>query len=96
MRITDLDKIEETLNPKNYIELFVSENGLVVGQPFKISISKRQWFCFREDLSLDIVGDDWYMRGCLDFQSILIRLLMGELHITDRLGQMKRSNYHEH
>lgn len=87
MRITDLDKIEETLRPKNYVALFARENGLVVGQPFKISISNRQWFCFREDLSLDIVGDDEYMRGCLDFQSILIRLLMGELLITDRLGQ---------
>lgn len=83
--MTDLDTIEESLSPKNYVELFARENGLVVGQPFKIS--NRQWFCFREDLSLDIVGDDDYIRGCLDFQSILIRLLMGKLLITDRLGQ---------
>lgn len=82
-----LDEVEETLRPKNYIELFASENGLVVGQPFKISITKRQWFCFRDDFSLDIVENDAYMRQSINFSSILLRLLAGEIFITDRIGQ---------
>ena len=70
--------------PKNYIALFVNENDLSKGQAFKISTSKKLWFYFKEVFSLDIEGNDEYMRMCLDFQSILLGLLTGETFITER------------
>lgn len=71
----------------NYIQQFMNDNAIVIGQPFKVSVAKRLWFCFCDDFRIDLTGDDEIMRSCTDFSSILFRLLTGEIWITDRLGQ---------
>lgn len=79
--------LDETYPHINYIQQFMNDNAIVIGQPFKVSVSKRLWFCFCDDFCIDLVGDDEIMRDCTDFSSILFRLLTGEVWITDHLGQ---------
>ncbi len=71
----------------NYIELFLNDHDLVVGQPFKISISPKLWFSFCDDFHIDLVGEDEIMRSWTNFDSILLRLLTGEIQITKILGK---------
>jgi hypothetical protein len=70
----------------NYVKRFIEDNGLVFGQPFKISVARQSWFCFNEDYSLDLTGSDEYMRSCVNFDHILLRLLTGEIKIVKSLG----------
>lgn len=71
----------------NYIELFLNDHDLVVGQPFKISISPKLWFYFCDDFHIDLVGEDEIMRSWTNFDSIFLRLLTGEIQITKILGK---------
>ena len=70
----------------NYIRQFMRDNGLVPGQPFRISDSRRLWFCFADDDRLDLCSEDAYMRSCLNFEYILLRLLRGETGVSTVMG----------
>jgi hypothetical protein len=66
----------------NYIQQFMRNKKLVPGQPFRVSNARNLWFCFTEDYRLDLYGDDEYMRTCLNFESILLQLLSGEISVS--------------
>lgn len=70
----------------NYIQQFMNDNSLVVGQPFHISISPRLWFCFNADYTLDLLGKDEYIKSCTHFDYILWSLLAGNEHVTFAAG----------
>ena len=71
----------------NYIQKFMDDNNLVIGTPFKTSISKRLWLTFGDDYFLNLVGHDEYMRECTNFDYILRGLLTGEICITEKMGE---------
>lgn len=71
----------------NYIEKYMNDNGVVIGAPFQISLSPSLWFCFTDNYCLDLLGDDEVLRAWMDFDNILMRLLLGQIAITKVMGE---------